>query len=142
MAIFKYNQERDAKEAARLAEELALKDEKEREIQRLRELQERAADRQGEIDALRAKRAFEEGERKNRLEEKAKLEKAAALARDRDISRRKQFLEKEIMLAQQAKAERDEFLRVIEKQKEQEENERRIEEQRVKAFHDHKSTIR
>ena len=40
-----------------------MKEEKEREIQRLRELQEKAADRQAEIDALRAKRAFEEGER-------------------------------------------------------------------------------
>ena len=38
-------------------------EEKEKEIQRLRELQEKANDRQAEIDALRAKRAYEEGER-------------------------------------------------------------------------------
>ena len=36
-----------------------LKDEKEKEIQRLRELQEKADDRQAELDAIRAKRAME-----------------------------------------------------------------------------------
>ncbi len=36
-----------------------LKDEKEREVQRLREMQEKAQDRQAELDALRAKRAME-----------------------------------------------------------------------------------
>lgn len=63
MEIFRYNFEKDRKEKASLSEEKRLKEEKEMEIQRLRELQEKAADRQAEIDALRAKRAFEEGER-------------------------------------------------------------------------------
>jgi Tfp pilus assembly protein PilN len=35
------------------------KEEKEREIARLRELQEKANDRQADIDALREKRSFE-----------------------------------------------------------------------------------
>lgn len=78
-------------------------------------MQEKAADRQGEIDALRAKRAFEELERANRRQEKADIQKKSAASRDLDLSRKRQFLEKEIMLAQQAKAERDEFLRIIEK---------------------------
>jgi hypothetical protein len=51
------------REEERLAEERRVKEEKEREVQRLRDLQEKAQDRQSEIDALRAKRAFEEGER-------------------------------------------------------------------------------
>jgi len=38
MRIFKYNQDKIAKEEARLMEEQRLKDEKEREIQKLREL--------------------------------------------------------------------------------------------------------
>ena len=142
MKIFKYNQDRIAKEGNRLAEERRLKDEKEREIQRLRELQERAADRQGEIDALRAKRAFEEGERQARRQELEKAEKTMKMAADLDMARRRQFLEKEIMLAQQAKAERDEFLRIIDKQKEQEENERKLAEERQNAFKKHASTIR
>ena len=46
------------------------------------------------------------------------------------------------MLAQQAKAERDEFLRVIQKQKEQEDEERQLEAQRHQAFRAHAQTIR
>jgi hypothetical protein len=46
-----------------LAEQKRIKDEKEREIQRLREMQEKANDRQAELDALRAQRATEQNER-------------------------------------------------------------------------------
>jgi len=46
-----------------IAKQKRIKDEKEKEIQRLRELQERANDRQAELDALRAKRATEANER-------------------------------------------------------------------------------
>ena len=42
-------------------------------------MQEKAADRQADIDALRAKRAFEEGERQARLREKLEFEKKQAL---------------------------------------------------------------
>lgn len=113
MAIVRYNLERDAKEQARLEEERRIKEEKEYEIQRLREMQEKAADRQAEIDALRAKRAFEEGERQFRAKEKAETEKRARQAADMEYARKKQFLEKEIMMANQAKTERDAFLKVI-----------------------------
>ena len=99
MAIIRYNQEKDAKEQARLEEERRIKDEKEREIQRLREMQEKAADRQAEIDALRAKRAFEEGERQFRKKEMTEAEKRAKQAADMDYARKKQFLEREIMMA-------------------------------------------
>lgn len=58
------------------------------------------------------------------------------------MARRKQFVEREVMLAQQAKAERDEFLRVIQKQKEQEDEERQLEAQRHQAFRAHAQTIR
>lgn len=70
----RYNADRISKEEYAAQEARAIKEEKELEIQRLRELQERAADRQGEIDALRAKRAFEEGERRHRREELEKAE--------------------------------------------------------------------
>ena len=57
-----------------LAEQQRIKEEKEKEVQRLRELQEKAQDRQAEIDALRAKRAYEEGERIARDKERKELE--------------------------------------------------------------------
>lgn len=47
-----------------------MKDEKERETQKLREMQEKASDRQSELDALRAKRAVEQNERVAREKEK------------------------------------------------------------------------
>ena len=40
-------------------EEQQAKDEKEKELKKMLEQQEKAADRQADIDALRAKRAFE-----------------------------------------------------------------------------------
>ena len=142
LKIVRYNADRIAKEEAEQAEQARLREEKELEIQRLREMQERAADRQGEIDALRAKRAFEEGERKARKEEREKAELQRKQAKELDLARRKQFMEREVMLAQQAKAERDEFLRVIQKQKEQEAEERELESKRHTALRAHANTIR
>ena len=46
---------------------------------RLRELQEKAQDRQAEIDALRAKRAMEKAERNARAKDKREAEKRAAM---------------------------------------------------------------
>ena len=51
------------------------------EVARLRAMQEKAADRQAEIDALRAKRAFEEGERQARKKEIAEKEKHQQIGR-------------------------------------------------------------
>lgn len=99
MEIVRYNKEKLAKEEARLAEEAKIRAEKEYEIQRLREMQEKAADRQADIDALRAKRAFEKNERLFRAKEKAEAEKKAAQMREMDYARKKQFLEKEILMA-------------------------------------------
>ena len=55
--------------------ERRVREEKEREVQKLRDLQEKAADRQADIDALRAKRAFEKHERDFRDKEKLKHQK-------------------------------------------------------------------
>jgi len=68
--IMDYLVEKATKEAEFAEETKRLKDEKEREVARLRELQGKAADRQSEIDALRAKRAMENAERKARTKEK------------------------------------------------------------------------
>lgn len=56
-----------------------IKDEKEREVARLRELQEKAQDRQAEIDALRAKRAREQAERQAREKDRREAEKRAEM---------------------------------------------------------------
>ena len=64
------------------------------------------------------------------------------MAQELEQARKKQFLEKEIMYAEQAKAERDAFLKVIEKQKAEEENEKRVEAEKLNAFRSHATAIR
>ena len=87
--------------------------EKEKEIQRLREAQEKLADRQGEIDELRAKRAFEEAEREHRRKEKAEYEKKIAFRKDMDAARSKQLRERQAEMALAVKLEQAEFARVV-----------------------------
>lgn len=72
-----------------------IREEKEKEIQKLREMQEKAADRQADIDALRAKRAFEEGERNARKREVLENEKRVRLLAEMEVARATQFAERE-----------------------------------------------
>ena len=64
------------------------------------------------------------------------------LAAELEQARKKQFLEKEVMYAEQARAERDAFLKVISRQKEEEENEKKVEAERQQAFRSHATNIR
>lgn len=57
-------------------------------------------------------------------------------------ARQRQFLEREQRLAEQAKQERDEFLRIIQKQKEVEEQEKRIEEEKKDVLKKHSQQLR
>ena len=140
--IVRYNQEKVARETAQALEERRLKEEKEYEVARLREMQEKAADRQSEIDALRAKRAFEEGERETRRKEIANKERLQRQANELEAARKRQFLERESTMANQAKNERDDFLRIIERQKEEEEKERQLEAEKKTALQKHANVIR
>jgi len=115
--IIRYNIEKAQKEAEYQAELKRIKDEKEREVQRLRELQEKASDRQSEIDALRAKRATELADRLAREKERREAELKAKINQELLEARKMQSLEKETRLQEQAKQERDEFQRIIENQK-------------------------
>lgn len=56
-------------------------------------------------------------------------------------ARRKQFADRDHMLTQQAKAERDDFLRVVQRQKEDEANERKLEAEKKEALLRHKQTL-
>jgi len=97
-AIFKYVQDKQQAEFERQEMERRIREEKEREVQKLRELQEKAADRQADIDALRAKRAVEQGEREERVKAKLTMEKRTRLLSDLEVSRKKQFNEKKVAL--------------------------------------------
>ena len=139
--IIDYNKAKIAKEELAIAEAKRLAEEKEREIQRLRELQEKAADRQAEIDELRAKRASEEHERQARAKAQAEIEKQARIKVELEEARLKQFRDKESRLTQQARAEREDFMRVISKQREDEEQEKKLAQERTEALMRHKHTL-
>lgn len=57
-------------------------------------------------------------------------------------AREQQFLEKESLMNEQAKQERDEFLRIIKEQKEQAEKEQQISEEKKKILYDHSKQLR
>lgn len=114
-----------------------MREEKEREVAKLRAQQEKASNREEEIDAMRAKRAYEQAELEARERERLAVERRQRLLDELEESRKKQFSDKENVLAEQAKQERDEFLKIISSQKSDEEKEKRIEEQKRRAFFDH-----
>lgn len=140
--IVRYNEDKAQREEEILQEKIRISKEKEKETQRLRELQEKASDRQSEIDALRAKRAFEESERLERLKEKREQEKKLQVLREMEEAREVQFLEKERLLAEQAKQERDEFLRIVNEQKETAEKEKQIDDEKKNILYGHSKQLR
>ena len=104
-------------------------------------MQEKAADRQSEIDALRAKRSFEAQERQARNIEKLNIQKRERLLNELDEARSRQFKEKENNLAALAHFERNEFERIIIEQKASEERDRSIADQKRRAFSHHKEDL-
>lgn len=111
--IASYIKDRDAREQAIQDEQRRIKAEKELEIARLRSKQEKAQDKQAELDALRARRAQEEYERNWRTREQDAGRRAAAINADLEHARREQMFEKEALLAEQAQLEKQEFERII-----------------------------
>ena len=93
--------------------EKRIKEQKERETAKLREKQEQASDKQGELDAVRMRKAFELAEKEAKNREKLAEEKRQKLLNDLDAARTVQFKNKEDRLAQEAREERDNYLYVI-----------------------------
>ena len=140
--IVDYNTKKAQREEEIIQEQKRQQEEKEQEIQRLRELQEKASDRQAEIDALRAKRAFEESERHARAKEREEHEKKLRVLKDMEVAREAQAAEKERLLGLQARQERDEFMRIIQQQKEEKLKEVEIDDDKKKILHDHSKQLR
>jgi hypothetical protein len=70
------------------------------------------------------------------------MEYKQKVLRELEEARQNQFLERERRLAEQAKQERDEFMRIIKKQKEVEEEERLIESQKKGVVKNHSEGIK
>ena len=97
-------------------------------------MQEKASDRQAELDASKAKKVQEQHELKLRAVEQAAREKRSRLLKGLEEARVEQFREREEKLKEIAKYEREEFLKVIEKQKAAEEKEKLENEARLVFF--------
>jgi len=122
--IIEYRENKEQREREMEAEKIRVAAEREQETARLRAMQEKAADKASEMDALRAKRATEAAERAARTRDKAQRDKQEAMNRELADARLLQQSEKERRLGEQAKFERDEFDRIINVQMEQEGAER------------------
>lgn len=95
--------------------------EREKELSRLRALQEKMSDKQAAKDALRAQRAYESYEREWRRKEKEAAEKQSNQERELREDRLKQQKAREHAIAAEAHKMRIEFMDNIKRQKEIEE---------------------
>ena len=116
--------------------------EEEKEVQKLREKQERAADKMTELDALRAKRAAEAAERDARIKEKAEMIKKKKILDELLQSNNRQKIQKRNQLAEQARQEQEEYERIIKNQLEEMEKEKRIEEERKRMRYENTKDLR
>ncbi|MCQ2819959.1 MAG: trichohyalin-plectin-homology domain domain-containing protein [archaeon] len=142
LKILKYNIEKNKREEEYLAEQKRIKEEKEKEVQRLREKQERAIDKQVEIDELRAQRAFEESERKIRANELAELNRIKKMQAELIAANEIQKEGKRQRLFEMAKHETEEYNKIIAKQLEDVERERKAEEEKRKMRYEHAEEVR
>ena len=127
LKILIFQREKDRQEEAILAEKKRIAAEKEIELQKLREKQKRSSDKQGELDAIRAKRAFEENERKQKqIEEEKKLEQQRIMETLVNENK-KQKEAKEKILAEEAIREKEEFNKMVKEQLKEIEKEKEIE---------------
>lgn len=106
-----YLRAKEQRERELEAQAAEVKAEKEREITRLRAMQERAADRQAAIDELRAKRYQEAKDRDYRQQAEAETSRREATKHEIQLARHQQELDKQRVITEQAEAERDLYLR-------------------------------
>ena len=105
------------------------------ELQKLREKQEKAQDNQEILDAIRAKRAFDDENRKQRQKEKEELMIKEKRKQDMIAANNRQKLDKEMQLVEQAKKEKEEFDRIIK------EHQKEIEEEKIREKIKHEALM-
>uniref|UniRef100_A0A061R424 Cilia- and flagella-associated protein 45 n=1 Tax=Tetraselmis sp. GSL018 TaxID=582737 RepID=A0A061R424_9CHLO len=118
--IARYLMEKAAREESEASRQAALKKAKEEEIARLRAQQERAQDKQSELDELRARRYQEAYEREWRQKEAAAAERQRQINDDLLGAREAQKQARLKQMAEQAEAEREEFERILRANREKE----------------------
>ncbi|XP_012604641.1 cilia- and flagella-associated protein 45 isoform X2 [Microcebus murinus] len=140
--VMEFTEKKMARETDFEAEQERIRKEKEKEITRLRALQEKAQDYQAEQDALRAKRNQEVADREWRRKEKENAQKKMEIEAKLRKSRLEQVAFKEHTLAVQVQRDRDEFERILRAQREQIERERLEEEKKATEYLQHANELR
>jgi len=140
--IIQYNEQKQKREDEEIAEKLRIAELKENEVILLRKKQEKAMDRNAELDFIRAKRANENKEREDR---KKVLEETLLYNQKKEemiISNQQQKKEKQFQIVEQAKKAKDEFETIIKRQSELDEVENKKQEERKKLTLDHTKELR
>nr|XP_012807313.1 cilia- and flagella-associated protein 45 isoform X2 [Jaculus jaculus] len=140
--VMEFTKKKMAREAEFEAEQERIRREKEKEIARLRAMQERAQDYQAEQDALRAKRNQEVADREWRRKEKENAQKKMETEARMRQTRLEQVAFKEHALAVQVQRDRDEFERILRAQREQIEKERLEQEKKAAGYLQHANELR
>ena len=138
----KYNLEKYKKEEEAFQLKKKLANEKELELQKLREKQEKAQDNQEILDAIRAKRAFEEENMKQRQKEKEEILIKEKKMKELLIENNKQKMYKELQLAEEAKKEKEEFEKIISEQKKEIQEQKEKEKNRIIKLLKHKEDLK
>ena len=139
--IAEHTRKKQEREEAKIREDQRIKEEKEREIQRLRDLQERANDRQAELDQIRAQKAYEAAELKRRAELAIKEKKHNEALAELHEARQRQFAMNDERMRKEAAVDRELHMKVVQKQRADEEKERREMQQRRGLFLDYKGQL-
>lgn len=139
--IMRYLKEKALKEEELQREQQRLHDLKEKEIALLREKQEKAMDRQMELDQLRAKRARQKEDRLAREREQAEAELAQQRNLELKKSRQEQISEKQQKVFEQALRDKEDYDRIIQAKKEAIERERALEAEKENQKQNYKQDL-
>ncbi|ELT97459.1 hypothetical protein CAPTEDRAFT_170976 [Capitella teleta] len=142
LKVIEWMKKKAEREAEREKEQEAVRIEKEREVARLRALQERDRDEQAERDALRAKRDQEQAEREWRRKEAESIKQKAVTEAMLQAAREQQRDQKAHFLAVQAQRERGEFEKVLKAQEELISKVQKEEEEKKKASLNYADEVR
>ena len=140
--IYEYNIEKAKKEEEMFQEKKRLEIKKELELSKLKDKQLKINDNKEELDSLRAKRTFEENERKIRKKEMDdminKQKKINELIRDN----KRQIEAKELILAEEAIKEKEQFNNIINEQIKEIDRLNEIEKKKKEQFVNHREELK
>ena len=142
LKMHQYNLAKMRKDEEIMEEKRRIAAEKEMEVQRLREKQERAQDKQAQLDEIRAKRAYEEEERKQREKERQEVLKREQMKKELIEANEIQKLAKGMRLKEQADRDKEDYDYIVKHQIEDMERDRKLEDERKRRRYEHNDELK